>query len=77
MDGGQIRDRDDRVGDRIERAQHIEVLSPTGRLDLAPNETPEVSEKRAEDKMRRLHKKDRTLTGACFLSRDSASRWQT
>jgi hypothetical protein len=56
------------VGDRMERAQDTEALPPTGRLDPTPGETPEVTEKRAEDKMRRIHKKDSMLPRACFLS---------
>jgi hypothetical protein len=37
-------------------------LPPTRCFDPAPREAPEVSQKRAEDKMRCIHKKDRTLT---------------
>jgi hypothetical protein len=66
IDVGQRGDGDHFVGDRIERAQDTEALPPTGRLDPAPDETPQVTEKRAEDKMRRIHKKDRTLSRPGF-----------
>ena len=68
IDGGQRGDGDHVVGDSIERTQNTEVLPLTGRFDPAPGEAPEVTKECAEDKMRRIHKKDRTLPRACFLS---------
>jgi hypothetical protein len=54
------------VGDRIQRAQDIEALPPTRGFDPAPHETPEVTQKRAEDEMGRIHKKHRAFTGVRF-----------
>jgi hypothetical protein len=54
------------VGDRIQRAQNIEALSPARGFDPAPRETPEVTQKGTEDKMGRIHKKDRAFTGLRF-----------
>ena len=54
------------MGDRIQRAQDIEALPPARGFDPASRETPEVTQKRAEDKMGRIHKKDRSLTGFRF-----------
>jgi hypothetical protein len=51
--------------DGMERAEHIEPLPPAGRFDPTPGEAPEIPQKRAEDKMRRIHKKDGTLTRLC------------
>jgi len=36
-------------------------LPPTRRFDPTPGEAPEVPKKRAEDKMRRIDKKDGTF----------------
>jgi hypothetical protein len=52
--------------DGMERTEHIETLPPAGRFDPTPGEAPEIPKKRAEDKMRRIHKKDGTLTRLCF-----------
>jgi hypothetical protein len=51
--------------DGMECAEHIETLPPTGRFDPTPGEAPQIPQKRAEDKMRRIHKKDGTLTRLC------------
>jgi len=48
--------------DGMERTEHIETLPPAGRFDPTPGEAPQIPKKRAEDKMRRIHKKDGTLT---------------
>jgi hypothetical protein len=52
--------------DGMERAEHIKTLPPTGRFDPTPGEAPKIPKKCAEDKMRRIHKKDGTLTRLCF-----------
>jgi hypothetical protein len=54
------------VGNRIQRAQNIAALPPARGVDPAPRETPEVTQKRAEDNMGRIHPKDRSLTGLRF-----------
>jgi hypothetical protein len=54
------------VGDRIQRTQDIEALPPTRCFDPAPRETPQVPQKRTEDKMGRIDKKDSTFTGLRF-----------
>ena len=63
IDVGQISDGDDLVGDRIQGAQDIEALPPARGFDPAPCETPQVPQKRAEDEMGRIDKKDRAFTG--------------
>ena len=52
--------------DGMERAEHIETLPPARRFDPTPGEAPEIPKKRAEDKMRCIHKKDGTLTRLRF-----------
>ena len=52
--------------DGMERAEHIETLPPARRFDPTPGEAPQISKKRAEDKMRRIYKKDSPLTRLCF-----------
>ena len=54
--------------DGMERTEHIEPLPPAGRFDPTPGEAPEIPKKRTEDKMRRIYKKDGTLTRLCFGS---------
>jgi hypothetical protein len=54
------------VGDRIQRAQDSEALPPARRFDPAPRETPQVSQKRTEDKMGRIDKKDGAFTDLRF-----------
>jgi hypothetical protein len=66
VDVGQIRDGDDLMRDRIQGPQDIEALPPARGFDPAPGKTPEIPQKRAEDKMGRIHKKDRSLTGVRF-----------
>ena len=62
VDVGEMGEGDPLVRDRMERAQHVKALPPTWGFDPAPGEAPEVSQKRAEDNMRCLYKKDRPLT---------------
>ncbi len=50
----------------MERAEPIETLPPTGRLDPTPGEAPKIPKKRAEDNMRRIYKKDGSLTRLGF-----------
>ena len=48
--------------DGMECTEHIETLPSTGRFDPTPGAAPEIPKKGTEDKMRRIHKKDGTLT---------------
>lgn len=66
MDKVELSDGDHLMRDGMERAEHIETLPPAGRFDPTPGEAPEIPQKRTEDKMRRIHKKDRTLPRAGF-----------
>jgi len=50
----------------MERPQHIEALAPTRDFDPTAGEAPEVPQKRAEDNMGSLPKKDCPLTGLRF-----------
>jgi hypothetical protein len=54
------------VGDRIPGAQDIEALPSARRFDPTPCETPQVTQKRAEDNMSRIDKKDGAFTGVRF-----------
>ena len=49
-------------------AQHVKALPPTRRFDPTPGEAPEVSKKRAEDKMRGIHKRQYAYQLALRLS---------
>jgi hypothetical protein len=52
--------------DGMERTEHIAPLPPAGRFDPTPSEAPKIPQKRAEDNMRRLYKKDGSLTRLGF-----------
>jgi hypothetical protein len=47
-------------------AQDIEALPSARRFDPTPCETPQVTQKRAEDNMSRIDKKDGAFTGVRF-----------
>jgi hypothetical protein len=57
----EVSDGDPLMWDGMERAEPMDTLPPAGRFDPPPGAAPEIPQKRAEDQMRRIHKKDGPL----------------
>src|SRR5574340_19914 len=57
------------MGDGVERAQHIETLSPRWGLDEDTGQRPEEAQERSEHKMGSIHKENCALT--CFGFREA------